>query len=85
MKIAYLIVVHKNPQLLKRAIATLSSEDCAFLIHIDQKTKIEEFSEISGENVFFSAQRIPVYWGEFSQIQATLMLMRQAIRMPTDL
>ena len=79
MKIAYLMLVHRNPRLLKRAIGMLSSEDCAFFIHIDRKANIREFSGIDGDNVFFSGQRIPVYWGEFSQVEATMLLIRQAL------
>jgi hypothetical protein len=84
MRIAYLVVAHKNPQLLKREIGMLSCEDCAFFIHIDQKTNIEEFAGIGGENVHFSEKRIPVYWGGFSQVQALLLLLRQALETPRD-
>ena len=60
MKVAYLILTHKNPNLLKRAIGALSSERCAFFIHIDLKTDIREFSGIGGKNVFLSEQRMSV-------------------------
>jgi core-2/I-Branching enzyme len=84
MKIAYLVFAYKNPQLLKRVIGMLSSEDCAFFIHIDQKSSIKEFSGIRGENIFFSEKRIPVYWAEFSGVQAILLLVRQAMEGPQD-
>jgi len=79
MKIAYLDLVHTNPGLLKRLIRTLSTDDCAFFIHIDAKSKIEQFSGLGRENVFLSEQRLPVRWGEFSQVEATMLLMRQAL------
>jgi hypothetical protein len=82
MKTAYLVFAYKNPKLLERAIERLSSENCAFFIHIDKKFDIEEFSNIDGENVFFSEERVPVYWAEFSGIQAILLLLRQALRGP---
>jgi hypothetical protein len=79
MKIAYLVTVHSNPRLLRAAIKKLSTnKNCAFFIHVDRKVDIQDFLHIDGDNIFFSEQRIPVYWGEFSQIQATLMLVRQA-------
>lgn len=84
MKIAYLVFAYKNPRLLKREIGALSSEDCSFFIHIDKKSDIREFSEIKGENVFLSEQRLPVYWAEFSGVQAILLLIRQALRGPQD-
>jgi hypothetical protein len=79
MKIAYLMLTHKNPRLLKRAIEALSSESCAFFIHIDLKSDIREFSGIGGKHIFVSEERMPVYWGEFSQVEATIRLIRQAL------
>jgi hypothetical protein len=78
------VFAYKNPRLLERVIGTLSSEDCSFFIHIDQKSNIKEFSRIRGKNVFFSEQRIPVYWAEFSGVQAILLLIRQALQGPQD-
>lgn len=79
MKIAYLMLVHKNPRLLMRAIATLSTEDCAFFIHVDRKSDIREFSGIVGKNVFFIEPRIPAFWGEFTLVEATLRLIERAL------
>jgi len=80
MKIAYLVLVHRNPRLLERAIRTLSSKNSAFFVHVDRKSNLREFSSVGSDNTFFSDQRIPVYWGEFSQIEATLLLIEQALR-----
>lgn len=82
MKIAYLVFAYKNPQVLKRTIGKLSCDDCTFFIHIDQKSSIKEFSAIGGENVVFSGKRIPVYWAEFSGVEAILLLLRQALESP---
>lgn len=71
--------VHNNPQLQKRAIDVLSSEGSAFFIHVDAKSDIRQFSGICGERVTFVEPRIPVYWGEFSQVRATMALIRQAL------
>lgn len=79
MKIAYLMLFHKDPRLLKRVIETLSSEDCGFFVHIDQKSDIRGFSGISGDNISFCERRIPVYWSQFSQIEATMLLVRGAL------
>jgi hypothetical protein len=80
MKIAYLMLVHSNPHLQKRAIETLSSDGCGFFIHVDAKSDIQQFSGIRGENVTFMEPRIPVYWGEFSIIKATMGLIRLALK-----
>jgi len=37
------------------------------------------FSRIRGENVHFNEERVPVYWGDFSQVQAILLLLRTAL------
>jgi hypothetical protein len=79
MKIAYLMLVHSNPQLQKRAIERLSCEGCSFFIHVDSKTDIQQFAGIGGEQVTFAEPRIPVHWGEFTQVEATMLLIRQAL------
>ncbi|MGA2207949.1 MAG: beta-1,6-N-acetylglucosaminyltransferase [Terracidiphilus sp.] len=79
MKIAYLMLVHKNPRLLERAVRMLSTEDSAFFIHVDRKSNIQDFSEIAGPNIFLSEKRIPVYWAEFSNVEAIIQLIRQVL------
>ena len=79
MRIAYLILTHKNPGLLKRAIGVLSTELSAFFVHVDSKADVREFSGIRGKNISFSEERLPVYWGDFSQVEATMRLMRQGL------
>jgi hypothetical protein len=79
MKIAYLFMAHKNPKLIQKTIDHLSSPDSAFFIHIDKKVDISLFESIQGEHVFFTDRRELVYWGEFSMVQATLILIRQAL------
>lgn len=84
MKIAHLVQTHKNPDLLKRKIELLSSEDCDFFIHVDKKHDINQFSSIKGRNIFFSEKRIPVYWAEYSMVEAILALIRQALDGPQE-
>jgi hypothetical protein len=82
MTIAYLILAHANPKLIEKAIARLSYDDCGFFVHIDQKSRMEEFSRIPGGNIFFIEPRLPVYWGDFSQVDAILLLLRQSLQAP---
>jgi hypothetical protein len=82
MKIAYLMLVHSNPHLQKRAIETLSSDGCGFFVHVDAKSDIRQFSGIRDEHVTFIEPRIPVYWGEYSQVQATMRLIQGALDCP---
>lgn len=79
MKIAYLILAHNNPAHLGRLIDGLKTADTDFFVHIDKKSNLDEFIHLAGPQVFFSKQRVPVYWGTFSQVEATLALMQQAL------
>lgn len=40
---------------------------------------MDDFSSITGENIKFSQERIPVYWCEFSTVEATLTLIHYAL------
>lgn len=79
MKIAYLILVHNNPQHLQRLVKSLSSPSSACFIHIDRKSNLDDFANLQGENIHISQERIPVYWGDFSQVQAILTLLQLAL------
>ncbi len=82
MKIAYLILAHKNPKLIKKALECLSCEGTTFFIHIDAKADGQQFDSIFGQNIFFIEPRQRVYWGEFSQTEAIFQLIRQALAAP---
>lgn len=79
MSIAYLILAHNNPKHLQRLIRALSSSRSAFFIHIDRKSSLGDFSNLNGENVYVSQERRPAYWGDFSQVEAVLILLRLAL------
>lgn len=73
MKIAYLLLVHNNPDHLKRLINALETGNSFFFIHVDKKSRISEFwKDLCRENVIFIDKRESVYWGEFSVCQAIL-------------
>jgi len=41
MKIAYIILAHKNPDQIKRLVLRLNTEGTSFFIHIDKKAIIK--------------------------------------------
>lgn len=84
MKIAYLILAHRNPTLIKKMIDTLACGDSGFFLHIDRKSNINDFLFIRGENIYFSDKRIAVYWAEFSMVEAILILIQQALNGPQN-
>jgi len=73
-------LAHNNPKHLQRLISSLDSGSAAFFIHIDKKTDQRQFSNIRGRDVHFIAQRSAVYWGDFSVVEATLILLHQAMQ-----
>lgn len=73
MKIAHLILAHKNPQQLLCLIESMQHPAFHFYIHIDKKKDDAPFKAlIKLKNVFFIEKRIKVYWGDWGTIQATL-------------
>ena len=73
MKIAHLILAHKNPQQLLHLVEAMQHPAFHFYIHIDKKKDDAPFKAlINKSNVFFVENRTKVYWGDWGTIQATL-------------
>lgn len=80
MKIAHLILTHKNPAQLERLIRALGHPGFDFYVHLDKKTDAAPFLYLSQrENVHFIQNRTPVYWAGFGTIQATLNGFREIL------
>ena len=86
MNHAFLILAHQYPDQLYKLITALNSPFSFFYIHVDKKN--QEFMESfevnelrSLPNVTF-VERIEVYWGGFSQVKATLILLKAAMENP---
>lgn len=82
MKIAYLVVAHRNPILLSREISLLQSDDADFFIHIDAKSDLDAFRRSVKSPVVFLEKRRNVHWAGFSIVQATLDLIELALQGP---
>ncbi len=73
MKIAHLILAHKNPAQIARLIGRLKHPGAYFFIHLDLKTDIQPFQYLEKEaNVVFIKNRVKVYWAGYSQVQSTI-------------
>jgi hypothetical protein len=80
MKIAHLILTHKNPVQLERLLNALRHECFDFYIHVDKKVDIQPFLYLSQQpNVFFIKKRTRVAWGDFGTIQATINGFREIL------
>src|ERR1700730_13308657 len=70
---AYLIIAHEDPRHLQCLIEALDEDWAHFYIHLDRKSNIEDFVGIASHpRVNFVQERVAVYWGGWSQVQATL-------------
>lgn len=78
-RFAYLILAHNNPILLSRLVERISTENSDVYIHVDAKSEIEHFSGLNGERLHFTAERVPVFWADFSLVTATLLLIKTAL------
>ena len=76
MNQVFLILAHKNPQQLLMLINQLQSSESYFFIHIDKKSKIEDFKSMTNKikNIFFIEERYSIDWGSFNMIKASLSL-----------
>jgi hypothetical protein len=73
MRIACLILAHKNPGQLERLLRVMDHPAFDFYIHVDGKADQGPFEYLRGrDRVFFIRDRVKVGWGQYSLVQATL-------------
>ena len=74
------MLAYDDPNHLYRLITKLNDR-ADFFIHIDKKTEIKPFTDLLGNhpNVTFIENRVKVYWGGFSIVQAELNLVDTAL------
>src|ERR1700675_1195653 len=80
MKIAYLILTHNQPFHLRRLIDSLTYKENRFYIHVDKRASMSQFDTITSTRAHFIQDRVPCAWADYSLVQATLNLMRSALR-----
>lgn len=79
------ILCHRVTEPLLHTVSYLSKfEENIILIHVDKKTDISLFGAIKSSNVILLEDRVKVYWGHISQIDATLKLLCQANKFEYD-
>lgn len=80
---AYLILAHQNPCQLRRLVGRLYNENTGIFIHLDKKVENRQvfYNLLNGlKNVHFIEKQVPVCWGAFSMIEATLAGLSEVIR-----
>lgn len=82
MKIAYLVLAHKDAKFISRLAKKLTYKcDNDVYIHVDAKADITPFlKECQGDHIYIIDERISVYWGGFHSIKATIALYKAALK-----
>lgn len=83
MKVAYLILAHRQPGLVAGLVRALACDWASFFIHVDAKSDLAPFQRLlaaqAGVTWLTGARRVKVSWGGFSQVRATLNLLDAAL------
>ena len=80
MKLAVLIQCHKCPEQINRLLDVMKSDEVDFYIHVDRKSDIADEIEKRADVHFLPPERrVDVMWGGFSQVEATLNLLDEAL------
>ena len=80
INLAFLISAHTDEAHLKRLVDALP-ESADFYIHIDQKSDIDKFKKLLGDNgrVTFLTNRENVEWGSWLEVKYQMSLIRAAL------
>jgi hypothetical protein len=80
MRIAHIIMTHKNPNQLTRLIKRLHHPQFDFYIHVDNKIPIDDFKSVLDiEQVSFIKNRITCNWGGNSFLQAIVGSVKEVL------
>lgn len=79
MRIAILMMVHKNIEQVERLLNKLRHEKIDIFIHVDQKSNIAP-EEIKGDNIYFTENRYDIGLFEFSMVDAERELIQTAMK-----
>ena len=66
MKVAHLILAHKNPDQVERLIRALKHPAFYFFIHVDKKSDEKQFNYLGNqENTWLIRNRTKIYWAGY--------------------
>jgi len=85
MKLAHLILAHRDPQLLERLVKALQHVDADIFIQLDKKSNINNFRYIEATtNARFIRNRVNIGWCCYSTIDATLKGFEEILSLKND-
>jgi hypothetical protein len=82
MKQVFLIHAHKDLGQLNALVAELAEEDMPVFVNVDLKSSID-LAQVD-RRARLVQKRIPIYWGDFSQVQATLHSLAEIVAAVPD-
>jgi hypothetical protein len=74
---AFLVLAHEDEAMLDRLVRRISPLGQIY-VHVDARTDISEW-QLDGLSCTFLAQRVPSYWGDWSLVEATTLLLEDAL------
>jgi hypothetical protein len=84
MKVAYLIMGHRDPQQILRLMDALRNSAAFFVIHIDKRAADSVFAPLreyaAGRSDVFLAPRIRCYWGSFGIANAMVECVKTTVQ-----
>ncbi len=81
---AYMIIAHRQFDLLAKLITALDDERNDIFVHIDAKVRgfdFEKFKALPKRSHIYFTPRIGVTWGDFSQVKCELILLAEVDKM----
>lgn len=80
MKHAILVMAHGDMTILSKCMKVLDDSRFDFYIHVDSKSNVNtnNLTEICNYSKVYLTERIPVYWGDYSQVEAQIKLIEAA-------
>lgn len=82
-KHAYLIIAHKDDLTFRTLLSLLDDEKNDLFIHMDKKLAdydLEAVEKSCSRSQVFHVERTSVFWGGYSQINAELLLLKEALK-----
>lgn len=81
MKVAFLMLCHKNPKQINLLLKALKHPQIDVFIHVDSKNENirEDIEKSDGVYLLPKKDCVDVQWAQFSEVKATLNLLNAAI------
>lgn len=79
-KQAVLLLIHDNFNYVEKLLKLMDSPYFDFFVHVDKSSDIQKMLEVSLQlkqsQIFFTSNRLLVRWGDFSIVEAEILLLR---------